>query len=107
MVLSETIIVTSIVTQELIAVLAIPHCLVSLLSVVIAVVTASTVLCSSDRKMGLAKATYDRGVARTTWPLTAAVATNQLLGQGNPEFLHGLVRKVSVMPAENVAVGYH
>ena len=57
MVLSETIIFTYVVTQEHVAVLAVPHCLMSLLSVVVAVVTALTIHFSSDRKVGLAKTT--------------------------------------------------
>ena len=87
MVLSKTVIFTSVVTQEHVVVLAVPHCLVTLLSVVVAVVTASTIPFSSDRKVGLAKTTCGRGVARTTGSLTTGVATNQLLGQGNPEIL--------------------
>ena len=87
MVLSKTVIFTSVVTQEHIAVPAVPHCLVSLLSIVVAVVTASTFLCSSDRKVGLAKATCGRSFAWTTWSLATGVATNQLLRQGNPEIL--------------------
>ena len=79
MILSKAVIITSIVTQEDVAVLAVPHCLVSLLFVVVAVVAASTFLCVSDGIVGLAKATCSRGVARTTWSLSTGIATNQLL----------------------------
>ena len=87
-VLSEAVVITPIVTQEDITVLAMPHCLVSLLLVMIAVVAASTILCSSSGEMGLAEATCSRGVSRTAWSLSAGIAANQLLRQGNPELLH-------------------
>ena len=76
-ILSKAVIIPSIVTQENVAVLAVPHCLVSLL-LVVAVVAASTILCSSDGIVCLAKATCCRGVARTTWSLSTGIAANQL-----------------------------
>jgi hypothetical protein len=87
-VLAEAIIVMPIVTQEDVAVLAIPHCLVSLLLVVIAVVAASAFFRSSSGEMNLAEATCSRGVMRTAWSLSAGITTNQLLRQRNPKLLH-------------------
>ena len=69
MILSNAVIIPSIMTQEDVAVLAVPHRLVSLLLVMVAVVAASTILCSSDGIVCLAKAMCCRGVARTTWSL--------------------------------------
>ena len=60
-ILSKAIIIPSIVTQENVAVLAVPHCLVSLLLVVVAVVAVSTILCSSDGIVCLAKADMLQG----------------------------------------------
>ena len=62
MILSKAVIIKSIVTQEDVAV---PHSLVSLLFVVVAVVAASTFLCALDGIVGLAKTMCSRGVART------------------------------------------
>lgn len=100
-ILSKAIIIPSIVTQENVAVLTVPHRLVSLLLVVVAVVAASTILCSSDGIVCLAKATCCRGVARTTWSLSTGIAANQLLCQGYPEFLHGFIRQVGKDKYEN------
>ena len=99
MVLSKAVIITTIMAQENVAFLAVPHCLVSLL-VVVAVVAVSTVLCSSNGVVGRAEPTCSRGVTRTTWSLSAGIATDQLLRQGNPKLLHGLVWQVSEVTRE-------
>ena len=62
-VLSEAVVITPIVTQD-ITVLAMPHCLVSLLFVMIAVVAVMTIFCSSSGKVCLAEATSSRCVSR-------------------------------------------
>ena len=89
-VLSEAVVITAIVTQEDITVLAMPHCLVSLLLIVVAVVAATTIFCSSSWEVRLAEATSSRCVSRTAWSFSAGVATNQLLCQGNSK-LHRFV----------------
>ena len=105
MVIPETVIIVSTVTEEDVAVFAIPHCLVSLPFVVVAVVAASTILCSSNGEVGLAEPTCGWSVTRTAWSLSAGIATKQLLHQGNPKLLHGLVWQVSEITAKNEAVG--
>ena len=70
-ILSKTVIIAAIVAEEDVAVLAIPHRLVSLLFVVVAMVATSTVPYSSDGVVGLAKT---RGVTRTAWSLSTGIA---------------------------------
>lgn len=88
MVFSKAVIVTPIVTEKDVAVSAVPHCLVSLLLVIVAVVAASTILSSASGEVGLAKATCSWGVTRTAWSLSTGIVANQLFCQGDPELLH-------------------
>ena len=87
MVFSKAVI-TPIVTEKDVAVSAVPDCLVSLLLVMVAVVTASTILSSTSGEVGLANVTCSWGVTRMAWSLSAGIVANQLFCQGDSELFH-------------------
>ena len=104
MVLSKTVVFASIVTQKNIAFFAVPHSLMSLLFVIVAVVAATTFLSSSNRKMSLAEASCSRSVTRTAWSLSAGVAADQFLCQSYPKLLYRFVWKIGEVTAKNETV---
>ena len=95
--LPETVIGLTIVTEEDTTFFTIPHGFVSLSLVLVAVMTAVSFLCPTDRKVSLAKATWSWSTGWTTRALSALVVTDQLLCESYSEILHSLERQVSVI----------
>ena len=76
----EAIIISAIMAEIMVAVPAVPHCLVANVVIVVAVVTPSSFLCSPCRKMSLAES-FHRGSERgTTRSLPTAIVSNEAPG---------------------------
>lgn len=104
MVDEEAVIGSACVAKIQLAVITIPHCLMALMSIAVAVVATMTSVGCFCWKVGLAKSLDRSSKRRSSKPLSTAIISNQLLCKIGTECFETVNSQICVLFAQNKTV---